>query len=595
MVSWGYAWNELRRRSGRTVVTALGLAAGVGLVIGIVGVSDGLSASQSKALSPLRSVGTDIVVTRTVAPTTASSSSSSSSSASGSSGASADHSAGSGLLSEGASFFGGGAGKAFSQLNATDDANLLSANSSVLTDLSKLGPPGTQFVHDFFLPGTLITFPQEAVKAVSSVHGVQSAVAALSMQAQHESGTVPTITASVTTPSQTINAIQNVPPLTAAQGQQIITCLTADPTFLSLLSHGGANPSSVLTGSFGSLLQKCLPPSYQQFVSQVIVPAVTINQVVNPPSTNTQTASYSVAGVDARQSQRGLVTKAQVVSGKWFGADPAHEVLASTAYASAKSLKVGQHLTIDGTTFTVTGLVNPSATGATSDLYFDLPTLQSLSSSSSRVNEILVGVSKSSQVSTVAKEIRHLLPGAQVLTDSSLDSTVSGSIANAHTIASRFGGVVAVIILLAALLIAALLTLSSVAKRVREIGTLRAIGWSRGKVVGQIVSETALIGVLGACVGIAVGIAVCAAIGAFAPALSATSTSNTLGASAASGLFHQAARKSVALQIPLSAPIHPFTVLLGALFAVVGGVVAGIAGGWRAARMAPASALADLG
>ena len=593
MVSWGYAWNELRRRSGRTIVTALGLAAGVGLVIGIVGVSDGLSASQTKALSPLTSVGTDIVVTRTVAPTTASSGTSGSSS--GSSG-SAKGSAGSGLLSEGASFFGGSAGKAFGQLNATDDADLLSANSSVLTDLSKLGPPGTQFVHDFFLPGTLITFPQAALKTIAGVHGVQSAVPALSMQAQHETGTVPTITATVTTPAQTINAIQNVPPLTSAQGQQVLTCLTSDPTFLSVLSHGGGGGgTSLLTGSFGALLQKCLPPSYQQFVSQVIVPAITINQVVNPPSTDTKTSSYNAAGIDAGQPSRGLVTKAQVVSGTWFRSDPKDEVLVSTAYASNKSIKVGQHLDINGTSFTVVGLVNPTATGATSDVYFDLPTLQAMASSSSRVNEVLVGVSKSSQVSAVAKEIRRLLPGAQVLTDDSLDSTVTGSIANAHTIASRFGGIVAVIILLAALVIAALLTLSSVAKRVREIGTLRALGWSRGRVVRQIVAETAGIGVLGAGIGILVGVAVCAAIGAFGPSLSATASSNTLGASAASGLFHQVARKSVALTIPLSAPIRPSTVLLGALFAVVGGVVAGIAGGWRAARLSPASALADLG
>ena len=37
--------------------------------MGIIGVSQGLSAAQNKALSPLNSVGTDIIVTRTVAPT----------------------------------------------------------------------------------------------------------------------------------------------------------------------------------------------------------------------------------------------------------------------------------------------------------------------------------------------------------------------------------------------------------------------------------------------------------------------------------------------------------------------------------------------
>ena len=74
MFAVGYAWNELRRRWSRTVVTAIGLAAGVGLVMGIVGVSDGLTQAQNKVLSPLSSVGTDIIVTRTVGATPTSSS-----------------------------------------------------------------------------------------------------------------------------------------------------------------------------------------------------------------------------------------------------------------------------------------------------------------------------------------------------------------------------------------------------------------------------------------------------------------------------------------------------------------------------------------
>ena len=70
MFSLSYVSRELRRRWGRTLVTALGLAAGVGLVMGIIGVSEGLSAAQNRVLSPLGTVGTDIIVTRTVAPTT---------------------------------------------------------------------------------------------------------------------------------------------------------------------------------------------------------------------------------------------------------------------------------------------------------------------------------------------------------------------------------------------------------------------------------------------------------------------------------------------------------------------------------------------
>jgi len=71
MFQRGYLLSELRRRWGRTLVTALGLAVGVGLVIGIVGVSQGLEAAQQSVLSPLEAIGGDILVTR-VAGSTAS-------------------------------------------------------------------------------------------------------------------------------------------------------------------------------------------------------------------------------------------------------------------------------------------------------------------------------------------------------------------------------------------------------------------------------------------------------------------------------------------------------------------------------------------
>src|SRR6266567_1784750 len=111
-----YLRSELLRRRVRTTLTILGLALGVGLVIAISGLSRGLDRAQKTALDPLSSIGTDLTVTR--APQT------------------------------GNTGFGGGGNR-----------DVIQSNSSVLTDLSKLGKAGTHFVHDFFLPGTQLTFP----------------------------------------------------------------------------------------------------------------------------------------------------------------------------------------------------------------------------------------------------------------------------------------------------------------------------------------------------------------------------------------------------------------------------------------------------
>ena len=151
------------------------------------------------------------------------------------------------------------------------------------------------------------------------------------------------------------------------------------------------------------------------------------------------------------------------------------------------------------------------------------------------------------------------------------------------------------IVLAAAFIIAILLTLSSVAKRVREIGTLRAIGWSKSRVVRQVLAETVGIGVFGGVVGIGVGYAAALAVGAFSPALTATTNGvPNIGSSSLAQLVGVQSSTTTST-VSLHAPVHPVTLLLGIGFAIVGGLLAGAIGGWRAARLAPAEALRNVG
>ena len=606
MFSVSYAWNELRRRMGRTIVTAIGLAAGVGLVMGIIGVSQGLSDAQTKALSPLNSVGTSIIVTRTVAPTLSTATTTTTAPTNGFGGGNG--------AGAGGGFF---AGRGGSALNSSDAAALAAANSSVITDLAKLGPPGTKFTHDFFVPGTLITFPSQSVSDVLKVKGVTSAVGALSLDALHETGTVPKITASVKTGGQTISTSVKPPVLTAAQQTAERTCIegiinkqigSTTTTTPSGGSGGGGSGGGGFGGGrgggfrFGSgasaAFAKCLTPAQKAYQANVTVPERTINEVLNPPTTNTTTSTYTVAGVNPSNTTSGLVTKAQLVKGSWLSTNPTTaktQVLVTTAYASQKGLKVGQTLAINSVDYTIVGLVNPTLTGDISDVYFSLSNLQSLSSSKDRINEVLVSVANANDVNGVAKAIKKELPGATVLTSASLADQVTGSLSNARKLADDLGGALAVVVLLAAFLIAGLLTLSSVSKRVREIGSLRAIGWSRGRVVRQIMAETIGIGIVGGVLGIALGAVICLIIGAVGPALNLTSTGLAVGASSVSGLLHQTTSASVATTVHLSAPIRPLTIVIAFAGALLGGVIAGAVGGWRAARLSPASALRDLG
>jgi len=596
MPSLVYASHELRRRRGRTITTASGLAAGVGLVMAIVGVSQGLDRAQRDVLSPLRSVGTDILVTRTVAATSPSASPSPSATPS------TDRTGGGGGFFAGPPDGGGGRGGALSSLASLNDADataLLNDNSSVITDLSKLGKPGTKFTHDFFLSGTLLTFPDQSLGVVKAIPGVSSATGALTMQAQHQSGTVPEIVASIKTGGETLTSTVRPSPLTAAEQAAVQACVAKNGGFGSTgaATAPGPRPSGRpdgggrRLGGFGAI-GKCLPQRFQQYEANVITPLRTINQVVNPPSTDTTTRSWTAAGVDRSATTGGLITRANLSSGGWFTSDS--DVLVSTAYAAKQSLKVGSALPVNGTSYTVRGLVDPTLTGNSADVYFTLPTLQKLASKSTRVNEVLVKVNDAKDVEQVAAAIKKALPGAQVVTGKDLANTVTGSLHDAQQLASRLGGALAVIVLLAAFAIAVLLTLSSVAKRVREIGTLRALGWSKRRVVGQLLTETLGIGVLGGVLGIGVGYLASFAVEQLSPKLSATSTGVAAGSSQLSGLFHQST-EAVTQAVQLTAPISLTTIGLGMACALAGGVLAGSIGGWRAARLSPAVALRDLG
>ncbi len=257
---------------------------------------------------------------------------------------------------------------------------------------------------------------------------------------------------------------------------------------------------------------------------------------------------------------------------------------------STKSLKVGDTLPINGTDYHVAGTVKPTLTGSTADVYFTLPTLQKLSGKENRVTSVLVKATDAGSVDEVAAAIAKALPGAEIVTTKGLADQVTGSLADAQGLASRLGGVLAAMVLLAAFAIAALLTLSSVAKRVREIGTLRAIGWSKARVVRQVLAETLGLGLLGGILGIGVGAAVSAVIPHLAPTLSATSAGIPgLAGSNLSSLFGQATTSATTTAVTMTAPLHADTLLLGVVFALVGGLLAGLLGGSRAARLSPPS------
>jgi ABC-type antimicrobial peptide transport system permease subunit len=317
----------------------------------------------------------------------------------------------------------------------------------------------------------------------------------------------------------------------------------------------------------------------------------TLRQVLDPPQTNITTEPYTIAGVETSHPGIALITPAQVTKGRYLSQGDVREALIAPSYASKHGLKVGSTLTLNGTSFKVVGLVQPPLGGQTADVYLPLAQLQRLAGEKGLANVALVRADSSSQVSSVQQEIGNTLGGSQVASSKQVADKITGSLVDASNLSSKLGLVLAIVAAVAAFLIAALLTLTSVGKRVRELGTLKALGWTQRLVVRQIVGESLAVGVLGGLFGIVLGIAAAAAIDAFGPTLTASSTTG-----GSSGLFGlgAAATRTASTQISLDAPLTIWLIVIGFAVALLGGLVAGAAGAMRAARLRPADALRQL-
>ena len=315
-------------------------------------------------------------------------------------------------------------------------------------------------------------------------------------------------------------------------------------------------------------------------------------------------SSFTVTGVDPSGDSLGPLSSGTITSGHAITAAEANDDVAvvDSDYAKSENLKAGSTITIAGKSFTVVGIV-AAAQGATgSDVYIPLARAQALSGMTGEVNTIYVSAASAADISAVSGELSKALPEATVTTSSELASEVTGSVSSASTLANNLGKWLAVAVLAAAFLMASLLTMSAVSRRVREFGTLKAMGWTSKRIIRQIMGEALVIGVIGGVVGIGIGYGASAIVQAVAPPLTATANATGTGTGASAtggftppgGLAHSAASTAHTVSVHLTAPVTLSAIGLAVLLAIAGGLIAGSLGGWRAVRLRPAAALARV-
>lgn len=252
-----------------------------------------------------------------------------------------------------------------------------------------------------------------------------------------------------------------------------------------------------------------------------------------------------------------------IVQGRGFQ-DGRPEVMLGQLLADSLSKKAGDTMEIQGTTFTVVGVYHGGSALEAGALIMPLEQLQKMASLEGKVTAIHVrlnpataGESPDDRLHKAEVAIEAALPGLRAIPAAERASN-NQLVVLAHAAA---WGTSAIALLVGALGIANTMAMS-VFERTKEIGVLRALGWTGRRVMALILVEAAGLGVGGGVLGI-------------------------LGGWLALRLL--ASLPKTASIVSASLAVSTLADALGV--AVLVGLVAGFVPAWRAARLLPVEAM----
>jgi putative ABC transport system permease protein len=220
--------------------------------------------------------------------------------------------------------------------------------------------------------------------------------------------------------------------------------------------------------------------------------------------------------------------------------------------------RIGELVRLEGRSFTVSGIYHSGDRFEDLGIVLPLRTVESLARRPGEITSIGVNVRAGASVKAVAHRLETRYPGIAAITEPGQAIKVDTS---SRLIVST-GWIVSLLALIVGGIGVTNTMAMSVFERTREIGILRAVGWSALRVGVMIVSEA--IGICLIAVGVGCGVGVLAA-------------QVFVGRSELSGLI---------------TPIYtPATFAWGLAFAFGVGVVGALYPTWRAVRLAPIEAL----
>jgi putative ABC transport system permease protein len=217
----------------------------------------------------------------------------------------------------------------------------------------------------------------------------------------------------------------------------------------------------------------------------------------------------SLGGIDTGSiaTRNNVCAVTNVIAGRYISGAP-DEVVAEESFAKAHGLSLGDTIRTYGSKLSVAGIVNSGIKPGKADLYAPIQNVRTILkdrlnciSEGFDMNIVLVEVTDARIQNRVIEQIKERM---NYLSVSSYNCYQPAS--QVMAIMSGTSTVLTVMIFVFLVIFSAKTQLTSLMERYREVGILKSLGWSNGKLGNQILVISLIQSVMGASLGILLGI-----------------------------------------------------------------------------------------
>ena len=219
--------------------------------------------------------------------------------------------------------------------------------------------------------------------------------------------------------------------------------------------------------------------------------------------------AWIVLGIEKENSIGPSLLRSSVTEGK-FLEDGKPEALVEEAYARQFGIRVGDTVSVADKRFPVVGFVDASRAAkiAVANVYLPLKEAENLAASSKELQSVspfnpgdvnlLFVKADQEKITALASEMKEILGNKATVATPDSFLKLLGSL---FALSDKFTLAASLIAVIVAVLIAFKTMAGNIAERAREIGVLKAVGWTNRNVVSQLMSESViqcfLAGILG--------------------------------------------------------------------------------------------------